>query len=877
MLRTPTELRQTLRSLKKSPGFTLVAALALGVGIGANTAMVGVFDALLVRPPEGVREPERLVRVETERTRLPGSPPVLDDALSYPVFAALQERAAGFAGVAAYAAGPLSVGEGEGVRNESVILASGDYFGVLGARAALGRLLHPDDDRAGAANAVAVLSWEYWQRAHGGDPGVLGEQVRVGGEPLTVVGVAPRHFVGAELASPALWAPLSLAPRLGYEEDFLRSPFVSWLTVVGRLAPGVTPERARGTVQAALLVAEEMRLTAAPLAGGRAGRMPAGGVVEMRGDAPAGAAGPGAGAPARAAGDGAARVLRAPGGEGEAERAPAAPPPPRAQLAPLAGAGRQPGMGGQGGAPVQAWYLAVTAAVLLIACANVANLLLARGAARQHELAVRVSLGATGARVARQLFTESAVLAALGAAVGLGVALAVWRALPALVTLPPLPPLWDPRTLAVTLALAGLTVVVFGAAPLLALRRPDLRALIGAAAPSLTPRSRGRSALVVAQLAISMLLLIGAGLFIRSFQNVRTMDLGFAREELLVVTADTRGAGWTPERNEAYWAEARERLQRLPGVRSAALATTVPYLMRIQVPATPRGAEPGTGEPAQMDQVDPGYFETLGIPIVEGRAFTAEDRRGGPPVAVVSRALARELWPGEPAVGQCLTGGPGGEGCLEVVGVAGDARLGQVTDAEPRLLFRPLEQRMQMGMGANVLHLRAEGDLAALAARVREEMRGVQGTAPQLEVRTIGELVEPQLAPWRASAVLLALFGALGLALAAVGLYGVVAYLVTRRTREIGLRMALGADRRRVFRLVLSGAGRLAAAGAAIGLLLAAAGARFAASLLYGVGALDPLVYALTAALLGAVALLAAALPARRAMRVSPMEALRSE
>jgi putative ABC transport system permease protein len=844
------DLRYALRLLRNAPAFAAIAALTLGLGIGANAAMVGLFDTLLVRPPAGVREPDAMVRVVTERpARLPGRPPQMLDVVSYPQFSALGTRARGFSGVAAYASAPLGVGQGEAVRNEEVILASGDYFPVLGVRAGLGRLLQPDDDRQGSANPVAVLSWDYWRRAYGGDPGVLGRTVRVGDQTLTVVGVAPRRFVGTQLGSPAIWVPLSLATSLGYDESAMLSPHVSWLTVVARLAKGMTREQATAAAQSALLVAEEERATAPPPANG-GGNTPGGGMVSIR-------------------------IQR--GGPGGAPSAP--PPPPRVQLNGIGGAGQMggPGPDGGGGPPVQLWYLAVTGAVLLIACANVANLLLARGAYRSHELAVRLSMGATPGRLGRQLLTESAVLALLGGVAGFAVALGIWRILPALISMPPLPSLIDARTLSITLALTLLTVAFFGIAPLLGMRRSDIRTLIGRSAPNMAGKTRGRSVLVIVQLAVSVVLLIGAGLFIRSFQKIRAMDLGYDREGLLEVTADTRGAGWTPERSREFWERAQERVAQLPGVRSASRGANAPYLMRMMMPfiaGEDSPTEPEALTPSSVDFVDEAFFSTMGIRILEGRPFGPADHLGGAPVAIISEALARDRFRGRSPIGQCIRT-PRDRQCLEIVGVAANARFGELTDESPEFVYQPLEQAPEAGAEGGVLHVRVDGDPAELASTLRRELKALDGAA--VEVRSIDELVRPQLAPWRAAAILLSIFGGMGLLLASVGLYGVVAFLVARRTREIGIRMALGATRGDVLRAILRDASRLVGIGAGVGLLTAAGATRVLRSALYGVSTLDPLVYAATAALLVAIALLAAFSPARRASRVDPMVALRAE
>src|SRR5690606_9998544 len=415
----------------------------------------------------GLFEPERLVRFEVESSTPTGTP-LLNVELSTPQYEALSEAEAGFVGIAAYAQGPLRVGRGDGARNEPVVLVSGEYFEVVGAAMHLGQPIGPEHDSPSAPGPVAVLSYDYWQRAYGGDPAVLGRAIQVGDESLTIIGVASRSFVGVDLGSPALWVPLALAGPLGYDPEMIASPFVSWIRVVGRLADGRTRGQAEAPARAALLAAAEAGLTAPPprFAGG--GGMPSGARIQI-----GGGIGGGPGAP----------ELRA--------------PPPRLRLTPIRGAGSRPGA-----PPVQGWYLGVTSAVLLIACANVANLLLARGGYRSRELAVRASLGASRGRMGRVLLAEAAALAVAGVVVGLGVALAVWRLRPAAIELPPLPPFFGGRTLALLVAIGVLTVGLFAIVPLIGISRPNLNRLLSGTSPRVGTRFRGRSALVIVQFAL---------------------------------------------------------------------------------------------------------------------------------------------------------------------------------------------------------------------------------------------------------------------------------------------------------------------------------------------------------------------------------------
>ena len=848
------DLRYAARGLRRAPGFTLVAVLTLALGIGANAAMFGIVDALLFRPPAGVTDPGRVVRVQLQLPAPPNEPVgELSSSLSYPDYVNLRDNAKGFSDVAAFAPTTASVGEGESARNHGALLVTGDYFRLLGVRAARGRLILPEDDREGAANPVVVLSYDFWRRAFPGDSanGALGKPITIANRSFTIIGVAPKHFVGTDLGTPALWLPLGTAPLFGYDARMTRSRFVAWLSVVGRLAPGVTRDQARTSAQAATLAVRD-----------EGGELPPPGAL----------GGPMAGE---------VRVqIGGPPGSGDGARR--APPPPTVRLSGLAG-GRtasieQPFLRGRS-APISLWFLAITAAVLLIACANIANLMLARTTTRAQEIAVRLSLGASRRRLTRQLMTESLLVAVLGGAAGLWLAVLAVDLLPRLVPLPPLPPFLDGRVLAFTALLVLGTTVAFGLAPALRATRPDLRAALGGGGLIGATRSLGRRALVVVQLAASLVLLIGAGLFIRSLRNVKAIDVGFDADRLLVASVDA-GDRMTREEREEFWRRALERTRAMPGVRSAALGMAPPFEMNIMILVETPGFPSPDGRPrgAQLDFAGAGYFSTLGIPIRQGRAFTEEDRAGGAPVAIVNETMARRIWGGQSPIGKCVRAemmAPTAP-CSEVVGVAGDAKFAEITSDPQPFLYRPLAQRSRQAPPMIVMYVRAENP-QALAGAVRRELEGLDPTVRFAEVRPVANLLAPQIQPWRVGTMIFTLFGALGLLLAAVGLYGVLSFLVAQRTREIGVRIALGAPSGSVLALVLGQGARLIAIGVVVGVIVGAMATQLFASMMFGVSPLDPFVYVATALVLATIGMLAVYVPARRATHVDAMVALRAD
>jgi predicted permease len=439
----------------------------------------------------------------------------------------------------------------------------------------------------------------------------------------------------------------------------------------------------------------------------------------------------------------------------------------------------------------------------------------------------------------------------------------------------------DLRALAFTALLTLATTAVFALAPARHAARLDLNRILSTSGRQRAARTIGRSALVVVQLATSLVLLIAAGLFVRSLHNVRAIDTGFDAEHLVTASVELRGAQFTREQADEFWRRALDRVRRIPGVRSAALGMTVPFQMNIMMPVDAPGfpAADGRPRPAQADFAGVGYFATLGIAIREGRTFTDEDYAGATPVVIVNQTLAHRIWGGMSPVGKCIQAGMIGSDapCLTVVGVAADARYADITSEPHPFFYRPLAQRSREAPPMTVLHVRTVGDPLPLAGAIRRELQGLDQRVPFVAVRAMTDLIRPQIEPWRVGTLIFTLFGVLGAVLAAVGLYGVLSFLVAQRTRELGVRVALGARQRDVLALVLGQGARLIAIGVLVGLLLAAAATRVFTSMMYGVSPLDPLVYAATGALLVLVALLAIYVPARRATRVDPVVALRVE
>ena len=855
------DLRYAIRQLRAAPAFALAVVLTLSVGIGANVAMFGVIDTLLFRPPAGVRNPNSLVRMQVQTIALPGEPSEISSVLSYPDYRDLKERAKGFSHVAAFAHTSVMATDDAG-RSFAVptILVTGDYFATLGVAAARGRVFSDNDDTEGGAQAV-VLSHDFWQRRFAGDPAVVGRTLRLNQQAYTIVGVAPEGFTGTEPGLVGIWLPLSRAAQFGFDQGMMRSRYASWLSIVARIAPNATRAQALDAAKRAVATA---RVDNEPLTGGPGG--------------PGGAPGPGF--------QGEVRIMIPGGPPGAGPGGGPAPAPPRPTVMLRDLAGRQqagmPGFGARGTQfSISGWMLSVTALLLLIACANVATLLLARATKREHEISVRLSLGASPARLARQLLSESLLLAAIATAGSILLGGLALRLLPSLMPLPPMPSLSDGRLFVFACASALVAVLLFGLGPAVTASRRDLSVVLGQGARTSSGKAWGRNTLVVAQLALSLLLLVGAALFVRSLQKVTSIDTGFDLDHVMIARLDERSSRMPDAQMESFWTAARERLSAVPNVASTATSLVVPYQMNIMMPVVIPGRPTADGRPrpAGADFVGPDYFGTVGLTLLEGRGFSVDDREGSARVAVVNKLFERRYFGGQHAVGQCVTlptpGGAGAAGsCTRIVGVVEDARYSDVTEEPMPFLYRPLAQRPRMAPGGSVLHVRSAVDAGQLTERVQRELNALQADV-RVEVTPLRDFVAPQLLPWRIGTTLLAVFSALGLLLACVGLYGVVSYAVTLRTRELGVRIAVGATPGNVLAMVVRHAMRLALVGLLLGGVTSMFATRFLRSVMYGVSTSDPLSFALAAAVLLATALAAAFFPARRAARIDPVAALR--
>jgi predicted permease len=836
------DLRYGLRALRKNPGFTAVATLTLALGIGANTAIFSVIDALMLKRLP-VRRPDQLVRFEGHYVNVVNGMPNPRTSPTFPhptfeKFRALTQVFSDVSGITEIDRSNVTInGPGGGLDGGQVVvgMASGNYFSNLGVQAVIGRTFTPDDDRALGGHPVAVISYGYWERRFARVADVVGRTLTLSGVTYDVIGVTPKGFSGDWVGKPMdLWVPFMMASQVMPEVPGGPSRFPA--RVIGRLKPGATREQAQAAAQ---VLHQQILLEGA-------GPNPAPGLLNHIASW---------------------RVELAPAANGYS-------PQRRSFAQPLA------------------ILMIVVGLLMLIACANVANLLLARASGRHREMAVRLALGAGRWRVIRQLLTESALLAASGGALGL---LFAWWGTSALAAFARSGPVMsallstttdldlrpDERVFAFTAILCLGAALLFGLAPALRSSKVSL-------ASALTGRGEGSDkaggrfgpgrALVIAQVALSLLLLVGAGLFARTLSNLKAQDLGFDQEHTLLVWMAPVQTGRHGPALAELCQTVQERLSSLPGALSASVSMGGVLdggeggLPSEQI--TIQGQAPRPGLLLSGVSVAPEFFKTVGIPLLQGRDFTERDNETSPRVAVINETMSRFFFGDQDPIGRRFGWMPGAES--EIVGVVKDAKTGAPRDNRG-VIYSPYRQ-YQRALRLNwSVAVRAAGDPTALAAGVRQELRNIDPRLPVLRINTIKQQLDDVLFKERLVATLSALFGLLAFLLASLGLYGVVSYTVASRANEIGIRLALGATPAGAFRMIFKESLALALAGVAIGVPVTLATTRLISSRLFGVRAIDPFTIAAAASLLLAVAAIAALIPARRAARVDPMAALRSE
>jgi predicted permease len=806
------DLRYGARMLLRSPGFTLVAALTLGLGIGANTAIFSFVNSLFLRPL-AVANPGQVMRLYAEDSRGRKF-----DSFSFPNYADLRDRSQTLQELAAHGYTDASVGLGDGAENTAGEVVTGNYFNLLGVNAALGRALSPEDDLTSGAHPVAVISHAFWQRRLGADRNAVGRKLYINGHPFTVVGVMPEGFKGTYQAFGAdFWAPMMMQGQVRPRGLSHYDRGWGWLHGTARLKPGVTLAQAQ---------AELDRLA-----------------NQLRQEYP--------------------NVNR---GVTGFRFYPASALPEEFR---------------QGASGMLKFFMAVVGLALLAACANIAGLLLARMTARQREVAVRLSLGATRSRLLRQLLTESLLLALLGSVAGLF--FAVWLADGLMTLAPPdfrnFSPAHrlDARVLAFTLAVSVVAGVLCGLFPALRASQSNLVTALkegGLAASGGSHRSRLQQAFVAAQVAVSLTLLVVAGLLLRSLQTAAAFDPGFKTDNLLLAQFDLRRHGYSQEQGQAFYRQLIERLKSLPDAGAVTSATITPLgtgreSQGYSIPGhvTPNGdAIFSIGN----NVVGPDYFTTMGIPLLRGRDFDARDAQPGARSVVINETMARRFWPQADAVGQNIQVGTDGP-MMEVIGVARDIKYYSLAEEPQPYVYLSAAQVYTPG---RTIQLRTAGDPKMLANALRKEVERLDHNVAITKLTTFAELRQAPLFPSRAMTIISSLFGLLALLLVGVGIYGITSYTVGQRTREIGIRIALGANRGDIFRMIVGQGAAITLIGVGVGLVASLALTRFLSSQLFGVSATDPLTFASVALLLTAVALMACYIPARRAAKVDPLIAL---
>ncbi len=858
------DLRYGARMLLKQKGLTAIAALSLALGIGANTALFSVVDAMLLKKLP-VKEPDRLVLFvaraprdfsvgsytgNSSRDSVTGERVMT--SFPYQSLARFREQPGAFSEVFAFGGASLNVnadGQADVAGGQAV---SGNYFASLGVQALLGRTITDEDDRAGAS-PVAVLSYRYWQRQFKGDGAIVGKQINLNNIAFTVIGVTPPGFDGTGQVGSTqnVTIPIAMEPQMYVQRDRsnMNGAGVWWLRIMGRLKPGATLEQARtqleGVFRQSVVEHRTARQTQAQAQGGNPIKD-----LDPK-DYP--------------------RLTMEAGSQGEMNTR-------------------------QFYAPSLYMLLGVVALVLLIACANVANLLLARAASRRKEIGVRLALGASRSRLIRQLLTESVMLAGLGGALGVFFAIWIKNGLLAVSDWGPsaLDPKLDWRVLAFTMSLSLLTGIVFGIVPAWRATKVDL-------APALKDSARGSSAasrsllsrvLVVTQVALSLLLLVGAGLFLRTLINLQRVEPGFNTRNLLLFGVQPGLIGYKEEKLAQLYQQLAERIETVPGVQAVTFSRTTllsqssssrGIFLRgaLDAPPDAEGRIKESGE-SYIHHVRENFLEAMEIPLLAGRTFTSRDAAGAAKVVVVNQTFANKYFPDENPIGKRFTFDTKKPDEIEIIGLARDAKYARQRDEIPPTSYVPWRQELRAMNGVS-FEARTAGDPNAAIAAIRQAVREVDGNLPLINIKTQIAQAEQTLRMERLFAKLMSLFGLLAQQLASIGLYGVMAYSVSQRTNEIGIRMALGASQGDVLKMILRQGMILTMVGVALGLAGAYVLTKYLESwmnltnMLYGVRPSDPMTYGVIAVLLTVVALLACFIPARRATKVDPMVALRDE